>query len=89
MPTFTNPKFVHVEPRGFPVLAIVVLGVEAYSGYELAQWLASITAVILCTVAVAASSVAVLAVVLHRHRGAQHIDAPQWVVERCGASRIP
>jgi hypothetical protein len=66
------------------------MGVEAYSGYELTQWLASIAAVILtCTAIVVASSLAVLAVVLHRRRGLQHIDAPQWVAERCGAPRIP
>jgi hypothetical protein len=38
---------------------------------------------------VTAGSAATLAVVLRRQRGLQHLDAPQWVVERCGPPRLP
>ncbi len=87
MPTFTNPKFVHVEPRGFPVLAFVVLGVETYATYEIAQWLASIALIIVAVVAaVTVGSVTTLGIVLYRHRGTQHLDAPEWVTRRCSAT---
>jgi hypothetical protein len=90
MRTYTNPKWVHVEPRSFPVAAVVVLGVMAWSGYELVAWLASVMAAIVTVLAiVTAGSAATLAVVLYRRRGLQHLDAPQWVVERCGTPRIP
>ena len=44
MPTYTNPRWVHVEPRSFPVVAVAVLGVIGYGGYELVAWLASVMA---------------------------------------------
>ncbi len=55
MPTYINPKFVHVEPRGgFPVGAVVVLGVIGYAAYRVAEWLASILVAIEVTAAVVA-----------------------------------
>jgi hypothetical protein len=50
--------------------------------------------VVLITVAAVAglavaAAVTGLVLVLRRQRGRQHLDAPEWVTERCGTSRIP
>lgn len=94
MPGYHNPKFAYVEPRGSGlgvIIGVAVLAVECYASYEVAQWLASIAVIIVAVVAViTTASVTTLGVVLlHRHRGLQHLDAPQWATERLGASHIP
>jgi hypothetical protein len=92
MPSYRNPRFAYIEPRytgGLPVAA-AVLAVIGYAAYQLADWIASAVVAVLAVVAlVAVTSVVTLAVVVRRQRGRQHLDAPQWVVERCGAARIP
>lgn len=84
MPTYTRPEWVHVEPgRGVPVVALIVLAVIGYAAYQVAEWLASVLVAIEAGAGVvAAGALTVLAVVLRRQRGRQHLDAPQWVVER-------
>jgi hypothetical protein len=90
MPTYTNPKWVHVEPRsGFPVLAVIVLAVIGYAAYQVAEWVASIlVAIEIGAGVVAAAAVTGAVFVLRRQRGRAHLDAPQWVVERLGVPRI-
>jgi hypothetical protein len=90
MPSYINPKFVHVEPRGgLPIVAVVVLAVTGYAAYQVAEWLASVIVAIEATTAVVtAAAVTGLVLVLRRQRGRTHLDAPQWVVERSGAPRI-
>jgi hypothetical protein len=92
MPSFRNPKFAYVEPRGtggIPVAA-AVLAVLGYGAYRLAGWLAPAVVAIAAVIAVVAlASVVTLAVVASRHRGRQHLDAPQWVIQRLDAPRIP
>jgi hypothetical protein len=91
MPTYHNPKLVHVEPRsGFPVVGVIVLGVLGYAAYRVAEWLASVlVAIEIGAAVVAVAAVTGLVVVLRRHRGRTHLDAPQWAVERLSAARIP
>jgi hypothetical protein len=90
MPTYIDPKFVHVEPRGrFPFAAIIVLAVIGYACYQAAELLASvIVAIFIATAAVTAASLVTLAVVLRRQRGRTHLDAPHWVTQRLGAPPI-
>jgi hypothetical protein len=47
-----------------------------------------IVAAVLAGLAVAAALTG-LVLVLRRQRGRQHLDAPEWVTERCDAPRIP
>jgi hypothetical protein len=90
MPTYIDPKFVHVEPRSRPpIAALIVLAVIGYACYQAAELLASvIVAIFIATAAVTAASLVTLAVVLRRQRGRTHLDAPQWVIERLGASPV-
>jgi hypothetical protein len=92
MPSYRHPKFAYIEPRGtggIPVVA-AVLAVLGYGTYQLADFLATaIVAIAVVIAVVAVASVVTLVVVASRHRGRQHLDAPQWVTERLGAPRIP
>jgi hypothetical protein len=90
MPTYTNPKWVHVEPRrGFPIGAVIVLGVIGYACYRVAEVIAEFAVAITAALAVVTSAAVIgLVLVLRRHRGRAHLDAPQWVTERLGAPRI-
>ena len=80
MPTYTNPKWVHVEPRsGFPILPLVVLGIIGYAAFKVAEWIASIAVAIEITIAgVAVAAPAGLVLVLRRRRG--HVIKPGSVV---------
>ncbi len=91
MPTWTNPKLVHVEPRGgLPAAAVIVVAVTGYAAWQVAAWLASVIAAVEAAAGVVTiGALAGLVVVLRRQRGRTHLDAPQWVTERLGAPRIP
>jgi amino acid transporter len=90
MPSYINPKFVHVEPRrGVPIGAVIVLGVLGYACFRVAELIAEFAVAILAAAAVVTmAAVASLVLVLRRQRGRTHLDAHQWVVERPGAPRI-
>lgn len=71
MPTYLNPKRVTVDPGGgFPVGAVIVLGVIGYAAYQAAEWIASVMIAIEFALAVVAvGSATVLVLVLRRQRG--------------------
>ena len=69
MPTFINPKRVTVDPRGFPLWPLVVVGAVIMGVNWFLHWLAPYTAELYAAIAVTAVvAVAVAVVVVRRQR---------------------